>query len=190
VYGPGDKTGLTPRLVCAVCYKFSQEKMNFLWTKGVRINTVHVRDVCDATWIACVEIKQGSIYNLSDQHDFTQGDLNEMLEPIFNIECGFQNAAMNKAAAAFMTQAAQASNDKHVPMWSAVCKQYNISSTTPLTPFIDEEILTKNHLAIDGSAIEKQTSFKYKYPKVKPEYLVEVINEYVKQGFFPDITKF
>eukprot|EP00483_Globobulimina_turgida_P004502 UN04511 len=29
VYGPGDKTGLTPRLVCAACYKHTGDKMTF-----------------------------------------------------------------------------------------------------------------------------------------------------------------
>merc|ERR1712228_266193 len=157
VYGPGDKTGLTPRLVCAVCYKHIGDKMKFLWTENLAINTA-------------------------------QGKLNKILEKLFGIKCGFQNSAVNKAAKNMMESVSAHSNNKHVPMWSDLCKTYNITSS-PLTPYIDVEILTKNYLCIDGTKIEKELEFKYKYPVLEVEYLREILDEYVKQEYFPDITK-
>jgi nucleoside-diphosphate-sugar epimerase len=44
-YGPGDQTGVMPRLVCGATYTTSNEKMTFLWTKDLKFNTVHVGDV-------------------------------------------------------------------------------------------------------------------------------------------------
>ena len=186
--------------------------MTFLWTEATRINCVHVRDVANA--IVCIMLNVGSfeinsIYNLSDytsssnnnnnnnkKHNkkeanegLTQGILNPMLEEIFGIECTFQNAMLNKLAKNMMSQTAQYSNDLHMPMWSDLCAKYNIKDTTPLSPFIDEEILTKNHLSIDGTKIENETPFKYKYPFIKKEYLLEVIDEYTKQGYFPDLKQ-
>lgn len=38
---------------------------------------------------------------------------------------------------------------------------------TPLTPYIDKELLQHNHLFIDGSKLES-TGFRYKYPTVRP----------------------
>lgn len=188
VYGPGDKTGLTPRLVCAACYKHTGDKMNFLWTKNLAINTVHVRDLCAAIWLSADKGKTGSIYNVSDRGNTTQGMLNPLLEKLFNIKCGFQNSAINKAAKNMMQNVAAHSNDKHVPMWSDLCKVYNITSS-PLTPYIDIEILTKNYLCIDGQKIEKELGFKYKYPVLDAPYLQEIIDEYVKQEYFPDLNK-
>jgi hypothetical protein len=40
--------GLTPRIVIAAVYKELKEEMKFLWTKDLRINTVHVDDVVGA----------------------------------------------------------------------------------------------------------------------------------------------
>ena len=188
VYGPGDKTGLTPRLVCAACYKHTGDTMKFLWTKNLAINTVHVRDLCAAIWLCAEKGKSGSIYNISDPGGLTQGTLNPLLSKLFNIKCGFQNAAVNKAAKNMMQNVAQHSNDKHVPMWSDLCKAYNITSS-PLTPYIDIEILTKNYLSINGQKITKELGFKYKYPQVEVATLREVIDEYVKQQYFPDLNK-
>eukprot|EP01083_Nonionella_stella_P170188 578658_1 len=188
VYGPGDKTGLTPRLVCAACYKNTGDKMMFLWTKGLAVNTVHVRDLCAAIWMCCSKAKSGSTYNISDRGNTTQGSLNPILESIFNIKCGFQNAAMNKAAKSMMPSVAAYSNNKHVPMWSDVCRDYKITSS-PLTPYMDCEILSKNYLCIDGQLIEKELRFKYKYPQIEDVYLLEIVDEYVKQEYYPDITK-
>lgn len=50
VYGAGDWSGLTPRVVCAVAYSALKEKMSFLWTDSLQINTVHVDDVCEVAF--------------------------------------------------------------------------------------------------------------------------------------------
>merc|ERR1719206_141224 len=190
VYGPGDKTGLTPRLVSAACYKHEGSTMKFLWTPNLAVNTVHVRDLCRAIWLCCEKAAKakGSVFNVSDRGNTTQGKLNPVLEQVFGIKCGFMNAAVNKAAKNMMANVAQHSNDKHVPMWSDLCKAYHIESS-PLTPYIDQEILTKNYLCIDGQRIEKELGFKYEYPVLDARYVHEVIEEYVHQGYFPDLKQ-
>jgi nucleoside-diphosphate-sugar epimerase len=45
VYGPGDITGLMPRLVCGYVYRKLGEETKLLWTGDLAINTVHVSDV-------------------------------------------------------------------------------------------------------------------------------------------------
>jgi len=188
VYGPGDQTGITPRLVCAACYKHVKEKMKFFWGGSLKINTVHVRDVCAAIWVACIEAKVGRCYNLCDKNNTTQGSLNALIEKIFDIKTGFQNSLMNAAAAKMLTSAAKTCNDKHLPMWSAVMKEYNLNST-PLSPYLDVEILTKNHTSVNGEFIEKDTSFKYNISKMEVQQLQEIIDEFVELNYFPDIKK-
>eukprot|EP00484_Ammonia_sp_Unknown_P026498 CAMPEP_0197030414 /NCGR_PEP_ID=MMETSP1384-20130603/9645_1 /TAXON_ID=29189 /ORGANISM="Ammonia sp." /LENGTH=387 /DNA_ID=CAMNT_0042459753 /DNA_START=1066 /DNA_END=2229 /DNA_ORIENTATION=- len=188
VYGPGDKTGLTPRLVCAACYKYKREKMNFLWTKNLAINTVHVRDLCAAIWLCCTKGKSGSLYNVSDDGNTTQGSLNPLIEKLFNIKCGFQNAGVNMVAKNSMDKVAAYSNDQHVPMWSDLTKEFNLGSS-PLTPYIDQEILTKNYLCINGAKIKKELGFEYKYKQLDTPALQEVIDEFVKQDYLPDLKQ-
>jgi len=50
-------------------YKHLKEDMKFLWSKDLRINTVHVRDVCRALMLVAEKAKPGSIYNLADPND-------------------------------------------------------------------------------------------------------------------------
>jgi dTDP-D-glucose 4,6-dehydratase len=43
--------------------------MEFLWDKDLKMNTVHVRDVCAALWHLGQNGKVGEIYNLADSGD-------------------------------------------------------------------------------------------------------------------------
>jgi nucleoside-diphosphate-sugar epimerase len=42
VYGPGDTSGLAPRIIVGAVYKKLNEKQKNLWTKDLSVNTVHV----------------------------------------------------------------------------------------------------------------------------------------------------
>lgn len=53
VYGLGDKAGITPRIMAAAIYKHLGETMKLLWNADMKVNTVHVSDVCSAIWFVC-----------------------------------------------------------------------------------------------------------------------------------------
>ena len=61
-----------------------------------------------------------------------------------------------------MTGATEECNEKHLTPWSQACSRDGISNT-PLSPYLDKELLYNNHLHIDGSKIEK-TGFSYTVP--------------------------
>jgi nucleoside-diphosphate-sugar epimerase len=184
VYGPGDLTGITPRLVIAAVYKSIKEKMEFLWDKDLRIHTVHVRDVVSALWFLTTHGEHKQIFNLGDESDTSQGSINHFIETIYGIKTGFlgkiQSTLATKVA---MKVVADTANDKHLKPWSDLCKNANIS-TTPLTPYLDEELLYDNDLAVDGSLITT-LGFKYSHPKVEESLLRESVDYYLKQGSFP-----
>jgi len=60
-----------PRMACAAVYQVNKKKMEFLWGEKLRINTVHVLDVCQAMWVAATELKPGTVYNLADESDMS-----------------------------------------------------------------------------------------------------------------------
>jgi len=98
-YGPGDVSAIMPRAVCAAAYVALGEKMKFLvrmsppltrlyiyfyvsfiiqWDASMKINTVHVTDVCRAIWHllqipSASAPPSGTIYNLCDKADTDQG---------------------------------------------------------------------------------------------------------------------
>jgi nucleoside-diphosphate-sugar epimerase len=184
IYGPGDLTGLTPRLITAAVYKSLGEKMEFLWDKDLECNTVHVRDVVAALWHLSQNGKPGSVYNLADSGRTSQGSICPVLESIYGIRTGFIGNLKSKMATSLAMKAvAETANDKHLKPWSDLCKKHKIT-TTPLTPYLDEELLYDNPLVVDGSAIVA-TGFTYKYPQVTVDLVKESLDYFIQINFFP-----
>lgn len=60
---------------------------------------------------------------------------------------------------------AEEANEKHLRPWSELAREQGVEFT-PLTPYIDKELLKQNHLFVDGSAIEG-LGFRYEVPEVR-----------------------
>lgn len=183
VYGPSDLSGVTPRIVIGAVYKQLKEDMNFLWTKELRINTVHVRDVCRALVFLAQKGKVGEIYNLADKNDTDQESIASILREIFGIKTGYQGTIVSNFAKLNLGAVTEEINDKHLQPWSEMCKAAGITNT-PLTPYLDQELLYNNSLAVDGSKIERM-GFSYSHPKVTKELLVEVIKSFQEIKTWP-----
>jgi len=184
VYGKGDIVGLTPRIFIGAIYKESGEKMELLWSKSLKMNTVHVDDVVRAIWHLTNHGNSGSIYNLSDKNETDQGKINDLLEEIYGIKTGFLGKTMSGLAKGLgMKNLTDTVNDKHLKPWSDLCKSRGIMDT-PLTPYLDEELLYKCDCHINGSAIER-TGFAYNHPNVTSGDLREVVHDFVQKGVFP-----
>ncbi|KAK2957686.1 putative NAD-dependent epimerase/dehydratase family protein [Blattamonas nauphoetae] len=182
-YGPGDLIGMTPRFICGAVYKHINEPMKFLWSADLKLNTVHVRDVAAAIWHLCQKGTNGEIYNLADKNDTDQGKINNMLSILFRIETGFVGTAISTMARMNMKSVVEDVNEKHCQPWSDMCRSAGITNT-PLSPYIDQELLYNNPLCIDGSKIE-QTGFRYANPNLTPVLVKEVVDAYINQGLFP-----
>lgn len=182
-YGVGDADGLTPRLIVGAVYKQLGEKMKLLWSKDLKMSTVHVKDVARAVWFLCTNGQPGEVYNLADKNESTQGSISDLVCQIFQIEYDFFGSVISNMARLNMTGMVEDSNDKHLAPWSEACTRDSISNT-PLSPYLDQELLYNNNLHIDGSKIEK-LGFTYEHPKITVDSLKEVVDDYVTLGVFP-----
>ncbi|XP_064595952.1 dTDP-glucose 4,6-dehydratase-like [Liolophura sinensis] len=183
VYGPGDRQGLTPRLVIGAVYKYTKEVMKMLWTKDLKMNTVHVEDVCRALWHLCHHGNRGEIYNIVDDSGSTQGLVNELVSQIYNINHDYVGSAISSIAKLNMSSVVEDINDKHMEPWADACQRDGILNT-PLNPFIDQELLYNKHLCLDGQKL-KDTGFVYRRPEVEINSLREVLDDFLKMGIFP-----
>jgi len=186
VYGPGDVAGLAPRIICGAVYKHLNEKMKFLWSEDLLINTVHAQDVCKALWHCTTPaVKIGTTFNLADKNETNQEKINKHLEAVYGIKTGFLGSIASKVATSLSMKAlTEEVNDKHLKPWSDLCKQSNIHNS-PLTPYLDPELLYNNPLSVDGSAIEA-TGFKYDYPELTTEHFKQMIAYFKDQKLFPN----
>jgi len=184
VYGPGDVSGITPRIIIGAVYKHLAEEMKFLWSKDLRINTVHVSDVCRALWLISQKGKTGAIYNLSDSSDSSQETVAALLRDIYQIKTDYQGSVISNFAMLNLESVTEDINDKHLQPWSELCKAKGINNT-PLTPYLDKELLYNNSLSINGAKITTELGFKYEVPEMKKEHLLAVIKDFIEVKAFP-----
>lgn len=190
VYGPGDLTSLTPRLATAAAYQFLNEKMVSLYDASLQMDTVHIDDLVRAIYAACSidTMKSGSVFNVSDESGLNQGTFNALMESLFCIKTGFYGKIKAKLIEKVNLQhVVAAANDKHVPAWQQLCRSVSMDNT-PISPYIDKELLYRHHLAVDGSRITTQTGFTYKHPKVTQELLQDQLDRFIAAGYFPAVA--
>lgn len=183
IYGKCDLRGLTPRLIIGAVYKELQEKMKLLWTKELHINTVHVSDVVRGLWHLHDNGEVQQIYNMVDKCNTTQGTISQMVSALFQIEHGYVGTMLSNLAKLHMAGATEESNEKHLEPWSVACHRDGIVNT-PLSPYMDQELLYNKHLRVDGAKLEG-TGFRYEVPEVTPSLLREVVDDFVSRGLFP-----
>ncbi|KAI8149686.1 hypothetical protein BJV82DRAFT_588937 [Fennellomyces sp. T-0311] len=192
VYGPGALLGMTPRLIIGQVYKHLGEEMKLLWSKDLKLNTVHVEDVVRASWhVAKWYADTGKkpedgavVFNLADKEDTDQEKINKQLRDIFGIETGYHGTVISSFAKLNLDSVTEDVNEKHLAPWAELLKKSDIRSS-PLSPYLDEELLYNNALSVDGSKIEKETGFTYSVPNLTKARLVEIIDEYKKLKVWP-----
>lgn len=161
--------------------------MKFLWGGELKLNTVHVEDVCAALWHLTTNGEVKKIYNLVDKNDTDQKKLNQLLETMFQIKTGFVNAVMCKFAKLNIKAVTDNVNDRHLRPWSALCQSHKID-TTPISPYLAPELLYDHSLAVDASSLAA-TGFNLKHPNITTELLQEALDYWIAQHVFPGITE-
>lgn len=63
-------------------------------------------------------------------------------------------------------------NDKHMAPWAEICLADN-TENTPLTPFMDGELIQHSHLNLSNEKL-KSTGYRLKMPILIQEYVEEV----------------
>lgn len=185
VYGPGDKNGLAPRLIIGAVYKHLGEMMKLLWGPNLHMNTVHVRDVARAIWhVANRDDTVGQTYNVVDESDTTQGSISEMISDLFNINHDYFGIAISTLVKTDMGKFVEEVNDKHMAPWAEACNKDGIENS-PLSPYIDRELLYNKHLYLKTGKLTNTTNFYYNYPKITKEAIKEVLNDYASMKIFP-----
>ncbi|KAG8225282.1 hypothetical protein J437_LFUL001895 [Ladona fulva] len=189
VYGKGDKNGIVPRLVTGAVYRHLGEMMRLLWTKELFMNTIHVQDLCRAMWLLCLRhadggATRGHIFNVVDMGNTTQGCISSIVSEIFNINHDYVGSMLSSVCKADMAGLVDEINDKHVGPWAEACAQNGIENT-PLTPYLDSEMLKNHHLCLDGTKLRSAVDFIHNFPEITKDSVKEILDDYVEMKLFP-----
>ncbi|KAL4702820.1 hypothetical protein ACJJTC_003978 [Scirpophaga incertulas] len=183
VYGIGDRRSLTPRLLYGGIYKHLGETMKLLWTADLKMNTVHVRDVCRAAWeLGLHPSANHQIYNVVDNADSTQGSLAELVSHIFKINHDYYGTAISTFAKNDIAAVADEANDKHLTAWADICRKYSVGHS-PLEPSAGAELLLNKKLCLSGAKLH--TLLAPDVPAPTAELLGQVLEDYALMNLFP-----
>jgi nucleoside-diphosphate-sugar epimerase len=183
-YGTSCVNYIMPRLIIGAVYKQLNEKMKLLWEGSLKLNTVHVNDVVRALWHLKDKGKSGEIYNLADSGDSSQETISKFVANLFGIKYEFLGWMKSKAAEKYnMKMVCGEVNEKHLQPWADMLKAANVD-LSPLSPYIDQELLYNKNLSIDGTKVES-TGFKYEHPTLTEAACRQMVQEYIDLGIFP-----
>jgi nucleoside-diphosphate-sugar epimerase len=192
VYGPYTSKFLATALCMARVYQSLGKEMKFLWKEDLRTNTVHVDDVVRAIWTGAewyVKVppprRPVPVFNIVDHGNTSQGVMARLLHETFKIETGFHNTLINTFARLNMDHVVDDVNDETLDPWAELQQQAGIGGTTPLSPFMEKELLKDTDLSLDGAKFEQETGFKYERPTLTAEEIQTVIESYKAMGWWP-----
>jgi hypothetical protein len=179
-------------------YQHLQEEMKWLWTKDLRVNTVHVTDVTKALWAVAdwyaikkqanwdaKSMGQVPTFNVVDRGQTSQGIMAELIGQIFGIQTGFQGQLVSTFARMNMDSVVDEVNEEVLGPWAELLEEAGITRPGPLTPFMEKELLKDTDLSMDGSRLEKVVGFSYDKPKITKELMQVMIDSYTRIGWWP-----
>lgn len=208
VYGDYDKGFVAKALCLARVYRDLRKEMNWLWTKELRINTVHVKDVARALWTAAewransasVPKELGSTsgrrssdtststaptFNVVDHGSTSQGTLAKIIHEVFSIETGFQGQFISQFARMNLDHVIEELNEEILQPWADMLQKKGITRPGPLSPFLEKELLKDTDLSLDGSLFEKVTGFKYTREELTVAEVKDMVTSYERMNWWP-----
>jgi hypothetical protein len=84
----------------------------------------------------------------------------KLTRDVFNIETGFYGTWVSAFAKLNLEHVVDEVNDEALDPWADLQNKAGISQSTPLSPFMEKELLRDMDLSLDGSAFEQETGFK------------------------------
>lgn len=198
VYGPYDIGFLARGLCLARVYQSQNREMKWLWGKDLRVNTVHVWDVCHAAWLAaewCAShphstspLSQQRAFNIVDQGDTSQGTLATIFNSIFGIPTGFQGTLISSFARFNLDSVVDDVNEEILQPWADLLKENGIKDGSgPLSPFMEKELLKDCDLCLNASRAAEVLGWKCEEgrERLTQEAVKEVLDSYRRMGWWP-----
>ena len=172
--------------------------MEWLWTKDLRVNTVHIDDAVRALWAVAdwySAKKQANwdtksmgkipTFNIVDKGQTSQGTMADIIGSVFGIETGFQGQLISTFARMNMDSVMNDVNEELLGPWADLLEDAGITRPGPLTPFMEKEMMKDTDLSMDGSRLEKVVGFTYEKPRITKELVQDMIDSYTRIGWWP-----
>ena len=197
VYGEYDVGFLARGLCLARVYQGLGRELKWLWTKDLRINTVHVLDVCNAAWKAaqwCAanpptpqSTMADRAFNIVDMGDTKQETLSTIVARLFDIETGFQGSIVSQFAKLNLDNVVDDVNEDILQPWADMLKAkgLDVGQGSPLTPFMEKELLKDHSLCLDGKKAREVLGWTVERDRLTEERVKEILESYERMRWWP-----
>jgi hypothetical protein len=83
----------------------------------------------------------------------------KLMHETFDIDTGFYGTWISAFAKLNLEHVVDEINDESLDPWADLQTKAGINQATPLSPFMEKELLRDMDLSLDGSAFEQETGF-------------------------------
>ena len=194
MYGKYDVKQIAKSLVLGRVYRSLDEELRWLWTKDVKINTVHVTDSARALFSAASWYAAGKsgwtsnsapIFNIVDHTNTDQGHLASIITDVVDVKTSFVGQILSTFARLNMDNVLEDVNEHVMGPWADLLQNAGITRPGPLNPFMEKEQVKDEDLCLDGGLFERLAGFKYEREKFGKAELEEMIESYKTMNWWP-----
>lgn len=181
------------------------QDLELLYSKDVKVNTLHVRDAASALWRAAEwraelgkldrsdpktpelfrDPKMPIAFNVVDHNDTQQEHLANALAEVFNLKIKFLGSIVSTLAKLSLDDAVDDMNEVSLQEWADLIERSKIERPGPIGPFLELDVLKDQDMSIDGEFFEKTTGWKPKYEKFDANSVREMVESYKRMGWWP-----
>jgi nucleoside-diphosphate-sugar epimerase len=196
VYGDYCSGHITTVTCLGRVMKYLDKEFEALYTKELKVNTLHVEDAARAVWTAAEwraskgTIEPGDesipiVFNVVDHGNTSAGDLADALTTVFDIKCTFLGSLVSQFAKLNLDYVLDEMNELVLQGWADLISEKQIARPGPMSPFLERDMLKDQDLCVDGTLFETTTGFKPEREVFNVEGLKEVIDSFQRMGWWP-----
>ncbi|KAJ5719032.1 hypothetical protein N7493_007487 [Penicillium malachiteum] len=205
VYGEYNSGYFAMAICLARVHLELDQDLELLYTKDVKVNTLHVKDAASALWRAAewranlgkLDRSDPSIpdlfkdpempvaFNVVDHNDTQQQHVANALAEVFNLKVSFLGSLASQLAKMKLDDVVDEMNEVSLQEWADLVEKSNIVRPGPIGPFLERDVLKDQDMSIDGSFFEKTTGWKPVHEKFDAGSIREMVDSYKRMGWWP-----
>lgn len=182
-----------------------KQDLELLYTKDVKVNTLHVKDAASALWTAAEwRARKGKLdkndssvpgmfkdssmlvaFNVVDHNNTQQEHVANALAEVFNLKVTFTGTLVSQLAKMNLDDVVDDMNEVSLQTWAELVAKSNIERPGPIGPFLERDVLKDQDMCIDGSLFESTTGWRPKYGQFNADSIREMVESYKRMGWWP-----
>ncbi|CEJ54008.1 Putative NAD dependent epimerase/dehydratase family protein [Penicillium brasilianum] len=205
VYGAYNPGYFAMAICLARVHKEMEQDLEFLYTKDVKVNTLHVKDAASALWMAAewrakkgkLDRNNGSMpavfkdpampiaFNVVDHNDTCQQHVAQAMAEVFDLKVSFLGSLASQLAKMNLDDVVDDMNEVSLQEWADLVAKSKIERPGPIGPFLELDVLKAQDMSIDGSLFESTVGWKPKYEHFDADSVREMVESYKRMNWWP-----